>query len=282
MIKNFFGIMQGRLLPKYKGNFQAHPIGYWQDEFKIASNLGFNCIEFILDYNMAEYNPLLSDTGLDQISSVSKINNVLVNSICADYFMQSPIFLDNLDIRKQNLHTLKKLFLNAKKLNITDIIIPLVDNSSILLDKEKAKQAINFFKNFFHQISIKNVNLCLETDLPPQRFLELINDIDHPQIKINYDTGNSASLGYDFFEEFETYGHLVTNIHIKDRKLNGNSVALGLGDCDFKEIFKYLCQQNYDGIFILQAYRDDNALSSLIPQYNFIKNYMEKYFNKLN
>ena len=25
------GIMQGRLLPKYKGQFQAHPKNYWQD-----------------------------------------------------------------------------------------------------------------------------------------------------------------------------------------------------------------------------------------------------------
>ena len=42
--------MQGRLLPKYKGRYQAHPFGYWQDEFPIASELGLDCIEFIFDY----------------------------------------------------------------------------------------------------------------------------------------------------------------------------------------------------------------------------------------
>lgn len=280
MSKNFFGIMQGRLLPKYEGKFQAHPVGYWQDEFKIASKLSFDCIEFILDYKLASSNPLLLETGLEQIISLSKKNNVFVRSVCADYFMQSPIFLDSLDKKKQNLDTLKKLFLNAKKLNITDIIIPLVDNSSVLLSKDKAKLAVKFLKTFFNQTNFENINICLETDLPPQYFLEFINNIDHPQIKINYDTGNSASLGYDFFEEFETYGHLVTNIHIKDRKLNGKSVPLGLGDCNFKEIFKYLSKKNYDGLFILQAFRDDDALSSLIPQYKYIKNYLENYFYK--
>ena len=30
------GIMQGRLLPKYKNRYQAHPFGYWEDEFWIA------------------------------------------------------------------------------------------------------------------------------------------------------------------------------------------------------------------------------------------------------
>ena len=55
--------MQGRLLPKYKGNYQAHPIGYWQSEFKIAQDIGLDCIEFILDFNKADENPLLKISG---------------------------------------------------------------------------------------------------------------------------------------------------------------------------------------------------------------------------
>ena len=51
------GVMQGRLLPKYKGRYQAHPVGYWQDEFSIANKVGLNCIEFILDYEDASNNP---------------------------------------------------------------------------------------------------------------------------------------------------------------------------------------------------------------------------------
>ena len=53
MINNLkIGVMQGRLLPKYKGRYQAHPVGYWQEEFKIASLYNLYCIEFILDYNL--------------------------------------------------------------------------------------------------------------------------------------------------------------------------------------------------------------------------------------
>ena len=46
--ENYFGVMQGRLLPKYKGRYQAHPVNYWQDEFRIANEIGLDCIEFIL------------------------------------------------------------------------------------------------------------------------------------------------------------------------------------------------------------------------------------------
>ena len=72
MKKFFFGIMQGRLLPKYNNNFQAHPVGYWQDEFSIASKYGFDGIEFILDYDKFDLNPLLSKAGQDLILKLSK------------------------------------------------------------------------------------------------------------------------------------------------------------------------------------------------------------------
>ena len=46
-MKKNFGIMQGRLLPKYKGRYQAHPFGYWEKEFPIAAELGLDSIEFM-------------------------------------------------------------------------------------------------------------------------------------------------------------------------------------------------------------------------------------------
>ena len=53
-MKNKIGTMQGRLLPKYQGRYQAHPVGYWQKEFEVAQQIGIDCIEFILDFNDAE------------------------------------------------------------------------------------------------------------------------------------------------------------------------------------------------------------------------------------
>ena len=71
-MNNDIGVMQGRLLPKYKGRYQAHPLGYWQDEFYIAKDLGLDCIEFILDYENAELNPLIKEGGIDEIINVTK------------------------------------------------------------------------------------------------------------------------------------------------------------------------------------------------------------------
>ena len=59
-MNNPIGVMQGRLLPKYKRRYQAHPLGYWQDEFPKAAELGLDCIEFILDYKDADQNQLMT------------------------------------------------------------------------------------------------------------------------------------------------------------------------------------------------------------------------------
>mgnify|MGYP001769657573 CR=1 FL=1 len=61
------GVMQGRLLPKYMGRYQAHPLGYWQKEFALARGLGLDFIEFILDHNDVGMNPLMSEEGAREI-----------------------------------------------------------------------------------------------------------------------------------------------------------------------------------------------------------------------
>jgi len=76
--------MQGRLLPKYNGRYQAHPVDYWYDEFSIAADLGLDCIEFILDFNDAEENPWLKRGGIDEIKLLVAKTGVSMRTICAD------------------------------------------------------------------------------------------------------------------------------------------------------------------------------------------------------
>ena len=78
-------------MPKYQGRYQAHPVGYWQDEFYIASKNGLDCIEFILDFNDAEENPLLKAGGVDEINTSIEKTGVTIQTICADYFMEAQI-----------------------------------------------------------------------------------------------------------------------------------------------------------------------------------------------
>ena len=258
-MKNLIGVMQGRLLPKYKGLYQAHPKDCWKDEFFIAKDLGLNCIEFILDFKDSHENPLLNANGLEEILSISNDTGVDVNSICADYFMDAPLHNKNEIEAEQSIGVLNSLILNASILGVKDIVIPCVDHSSLRVDGEK-ERFISCISHVINTLESKKINLSLETDLPPKEFADLLDKINSKYVTVNYDIGNSASLGYNPIDELDEYGDKVTDIHIKDRLFGGGSVILGKGDANFEVFFEKLKEFDYQGIYIMQAYRDNEGL----------------------
>ena len=269
MLRNF-GIMQGRLLAKYQGRYQAHPAGYWEKEFPIASQLGLDSIEFILDYNNAEENPLLALGGIKTIQKAEQNSGVKVRSICADYFMEAPIHSEDSTIVDKSISVLSRLIDNASIMNVKDIVLPCVDQSS-LRNKKNISNFISNIKSVIKNTEKRNVNICLETDLEPIAFANLIDSIGSKNITVNYDIGNSAAMGYDPLEEFRAYGDKISDLHIKDRLLGSGPVPLGKGNADFSKIFDLLVRYDYQGLLIFQAFRDDEGVEIFRKQYNWFK-----------
>ena len=277
MNKHLVGVMQGRLLPKYQGRYQAHPVDYWADEFHIAKDIGLDSIEFILDYNDAEKNPLLRSGGIDEILSIVKQTGVTTNTICADYFMEAPLHSDNENVAQSSLDIMKRLLVAAEKLAITDIVIPCVDQSS-LTDDSAVERFVKVITFLLKDTESKKINFSLETDLPPDAFVNLLDRFDSERITVNYDIGNSAALGFDPIEELNAYGNKITDIHIKDRVLNGGPIVLGEGNANFALFFDKLKEFNYQGPFIMQAYRDDEGVEVFKQQLSWIKPFIERLY----
>jgi len=269
-MRNKIGVMQGRLLPKYQGRYQAFPVGNWRDEFKVAKEYRIDLIEFILDFNDFKENPLLEISGINEIANISKDTGVMVKTICADYFMEAPLHSSDYKVAENSFIILRKLLEAAKALKITDIVIPCVDQSSL-----KTKEAINIFvkqiTKIIPEIEKENINLSLEVDLAPKPFLKLLDKLNSKNITVNYDIGNSAALGFNLIEELEAYGDKISDIHIKDRVLGGGPVVLGEGNADFYSFFNKLKEFDYNGPFIMQAYRDDEGLEIFQKQLLWIK-----------
>jgi len=272
---NLIGAIQGRLLPKYKGRYQAHPVGYWEDEFPIANQLGLDCIEFILDFNDAEINPLLRSGGVDEILAISEKTGVIAKTVCADYLMEAPLHSESNDIAETSEEVLRRLIHSSAALGATDIVIPCVDQSS-LEDDKAVDRFVTRLTPILELAENKNVNLSLECDLPPAPFYDLLHCFDTARLTVNYDIGNSAALGYDAVEELDAYGERITDIHIKDRVLDGGSVVLGTGNANFERFFDKLKSFDYTGPFLMQAYRDDEGLSVFKEQLEWVKPYLLK------
>ncbi len=279
MKQNPLGVMQGRLLPKYSNRYQAHPIGYWADEFPVAASLGLNCIEFIVDYNDAELNPLLKDGGTDEILRATEGSGVAVRSVCADYLMEAPLHHTDDSVAAKSRSIVGRLLDSGATLGVTDIVIPCVDQSS-LADQGAEGRLVRALTPLVDTAHEKGINLSLETDLPPDRFASLLERFNSLRVTANYDTGNSAALGYDPAEEIAAYGERISDIHIKDRVRNGGSVALGTGDADFDAFFGALRKVGFTGPFILQAFRDDEGKEIFASQLDWVRQkYLEPFWS---
>jgi sugar phosphate isomerase/epimerase len=273
-MENLLGVMQGRLLPKFQGRYQAHPLGYWEHEFFIAQEIGLDCIEFILDFDETEKNPLFYEGGLREIRRLSEKTGVVVKSICADYFMAAPLHAHNKVTSDKSLITLKRLIESSATLGVKDIVLPCVDQASLKTANDINKLVVQLSK-ITKVLEHFDVQVCLETDLAPRPFAELLRRIDSRQVTVNYDMGNSASLGYNPLEELDAYGSYISDVHIKDRVLNGGPTFLGEGHANFKAIFTKLGMLNYRGPFIMQAFRDDEGVGVFKKQLDWIRPYFD-------
>lgn len=273
---NSIGIMQGRLSPTINGRIQAFPWNTWEDEFSTAANIGFDEIEFIFESAGYRNNPLFTKEGLQNIDLVSKETGIQVNYVCADYFMEIPFIRVSEDTRNKNKRILAFLIEQCAQIGIKGIEIPFVDNSRIENESE-AETVANCLLECLPIAEVHNIRIGLETSLNPDDFIRLIERIDNPLIEANYDTGNSASLGYDTKEELIKLGKYIHNIHIKDRELGGGTVPLGEGDVDFDLFFKTLDKISYNGSFILQTARGKDDIEVAKKYLRFVKQYIQKY-----
>jgi L-ribulose-5-phosphate 3-epimerase len=133
-------------------------------------------------------------------------------------------------------------------------VVPFVDGSAIHGAGDEAR-VVAGLNDLAPVVERTGVELHLETSLDPAGFAGLLARVPHRGVKVNYDSGNSASLGYRPEAEFAAYGDRVGSVHIKDRRLGGGTVPLGHGQTDFDALFAALAARRYSGDFILQVAR---------------------------
>ncbi len=247
-------IMQGRLVEPIENRIQAFPRGRWAEEFRNAATAGLDAIEWIYDTYGLGANPIESADGIECINRLAHAHNIAVRSICADYFMEFAFVRATETERAERVDHLVWLMNQARQIGVTRMVLPFVDQSAIR-DEADRDAVIDTLRRALPCARATGIELHLETSLPPVDFAALLARITDPLVRVNYDSGNSSSLGYLPDEEFAAYGERVGSVHIKDRLLGGGTVPLGEGDADLKAVFAGVRRLNYQGDFVLQVAR---------------------------
>ena len=242
-----FGIIQGRLTNSPPGCLQWFPQNEWQDEFHKASELGINFIELIAEINHNPNNPIWTDQGLNKIKQLTLNNNLSLHSLCNDYIIEHNINDDK--VIEQNLNLLKQ----CSKIGIKKYIMPFFEKSEI--NSKNYNEFISTITMIADEAKKLNISLSLETILTGKELLNLLELVNHKNIKIVYDTGNRVAFGHDLSGDIELLSQNINHIHIKDKNIKNDNVLLGTGLVNFHDVFQSLIKIKYKGSYVFETTR---------------------------
>lgn len=259
-----FGVMQGRLSTQTSRGYQAFPWESWQSEFDLASERGLGHIEWVADSWRVSENPLVMNP--ETVSRTAKNSRVAVVSVCADFLMDTPLEVGV----PGPWRVLSALVESMSELGAKWLVIPCVDSSSL----RDASSLVRFMRSAEELAGLlggSEIKVSVESDLGPADFAHLLDALDPTIFGVNYDIGNSASLGYESGDEIDAYGSRISLVHVKDRVRGGQSVPLGQGDADIPGVFRRLKTVGFAGPVTMQAYRDQQGLDVLDRQLDWLQ-----------
>ena len=265
------GVMQGRLSTPISNKIQEFPWESWEQEFIVLSDLGVKILEWTLDLERLNENPLMTFEGQDRILEAKKHFGLSIDSVTLDCFVEAPLHRVNpLNNLKSEVSVFEKIIRNASQIGISIGILPLVFESGV--DDKSSLDALFKLLEELENACINNkFSIALECEFKLHDLKWISNQISALQhVGFNFDIGNSASLGNDTLEELRIYGGKLMNVHIKDRLLGGKTVPLGTGNANYRLVSEGLRELNYNGNMILQAARGETGTEK-----NVISNYIE-------
>ena len=246
--------MQGRLSPQIGTRIQAFPSEHWRGEFALASSLGFPLLEWTLDDEGLHDNPLMTSAGREEIRDLMRRCGVSVASVTGDFLMQAPPFTGTDGEQRQRAANLAAVIDACGDLQASTVVWPLVDDGRIT-DPADEEHVLRIVERLAPSLRSQGVRIAFESDYGPAVLKRFIARFPPDIAGVNYDSGNSASLGFDPDDELTAYGDRVINVHIKDRMRGGGSVPLGTGAADLPRVARRLIAAGYRGNYVLQTAR---------------------------
>jgi len=192
-------------------------------------------------------NPLATDSGLEKLRALSEQHKVKILSICADYFMDKPLVRASQGELEDRLKTFHWLLERGRLIGINRMVIPFVDASRIDTQAE-FDGVVMLLQRILDETSKTGIEIHLETSLAPTRFAELLSRLPDARLKVNYDSGNSSSLGYALGKNLPPTGSgwaasISKTVYwepARSRLGRGTRISLpwpkGCGKCTIKEI----------------------------------------------
>jgi len=247
--------MQGRLSQVPEGVIQHFPVDEWELEFEKLSGLRLDGIEWTIDENTFDLHPLVKDKDTPS-PWVSDQHGVPIphKIITCDFFMHLKPFHSPLPFFNRVERRFSQL-LNSRNLGLDSLlVVPFVDDGAPK-STEHWNATKSFLSDLCEELKKCKSRVAIEFEIEPISQKMFVEQFSDQLIGINFDMGNSASLGFDPVDEIKAIRDNIKNIHIKDRIKGGTTVPLGLGSVKFDVVASLLKEIDYDKNLTLQCAR---------------------------
>ncbi len=233
------------------------------DKFKLASKNGFKGIEYLFpyDYSKSDIKDQLSDNNLSQILFDFPAGNF------AEGERGIAIFPERKNEFREGVHKAidYATFLNCERLTV---LVGIADEK---YTTEQYNETL--IENLLYAAGqVKNTNItilveALNTIDAPNYFVsstshckEIITAVNLPSVKIQYDIYHMQIMEGDIIRTFENNFDKIGHIQIAD---NPGRNEPGTGELNYKKIFEYLNNSDYDGWIGCEYAPKNNTLESL-------------------
>lgn len=255
------GIFQGRLTDSNK--LQNFPIN-WRREFLIKNIFSLNHIELFLETKKNNKNPFWSKTGQKQLKNLLEEYSDKKIIICDNLIIKKKLF------SKKTQNYLLDIIEKLKTFKKSKLILPL--NSEYFRDIRKLS---NYFNNIL-SFKSKNLTVSFEVDSDPEKVLNFINNLNHPNIGVTFDIGNVFLRNKDFLKYYIKLEKNINHVHLKDRNEKGENVRLGTGIIRIDIFLKFLNKIKFRNDITLETFRKNNSVLECYYNLKYLKKFLKK------
>lgn len=263
------GIVQGRL--SFSGNklqcFPKRPM----NEFKLASEIGYDFIEFFSERIKNKNNPIWTDKGIKRYTEASKKYNQKIYSFCDDYIINHSLS------SKKTFYEISNTIKQLNKLKIKKYILPLYGKSFI--NKKNKKKVLENLSVISKICEKKKIMLLIESNMSPKEFFGLKKKIKSKNLYFLFDTGNRVLLKKNLVLDIYKFRNEIKHVHLKDKNFKNKNVIFGKGEVKFASIFEALKKIKYRESFTIESQRGKNIKNQATENYIFFKKLINQYLS---
>ena len=264
-----FGVIQGRLTPAPPGVLQRFPVDEWRDEFARAGALGMAYIELLLETEHTPGNPFWHDADCAAMQSLAAENGGMPYSVCVDYVMPQP-----LNGVPETVDYCIDVIRRAAALGAPVVVLPLLEGGELTMSNRHS--FVGPLRTLGDVAEDVGATLALETILNGAELTQFLAEVDHPRVRVTFDTGNRAAFGHDIPGDIRALGALIHHVHIKDKNAANQNVRLGTGLVDFMAVAEALTDIGYAGNFTFETTRGTDALRTARHNVGLVTYFMEE------